>query len=97
MAEETSRGRPLLRRETSQRVRIDGAGRFVIPIEMRRALGIEKGQEMTLSLTEDGLTLCTLERARARVKALARAHRKDDGSVVDAFVAARRSAAAGEP
>ena len=69
----------------------------MIPVEVRKALGIEKGQELTLSLTDDGLTLRTLERARARVKALARAHRKDDRSVVDAFLAARRSEAAGEP
>ncbi len=69
----------------------------MIPIDVRKVLGIEKGQELTLSLTEDGLTLCTLERARARVKALARAHRKDDGSVVDAFLATRRADAAGEP
>lgn len=87
----------MLRRGASQRVRIDGAGRVVIPVDVRKALGIEKGQELTLSLTEDGLTLCTLELARARVKALARAHRKDDGSVVDAFLAARRAEAAGEP
>ncbi|MCY3810909.1 MAG: AbrB/MazE/SpoVT family DNA-binding domain-containing protein [Gammaproteobacteria bacterium] len=82
---------------SSHRVRIDGAGRVVIPVDIREALGIEKGQELTLSLTEDGLTLCTLELARARVKALARAHRKDDGSVVDAFLTARRAEAAGEP
>ena len=69
----------------------------MIPVEVRKALGIEKGQELMLSLTEDGLRLCTLERARARVKALARAHRKDDGSVVDAFLAARRTEAASEP
>lgn len=68
----------------------------MIPVEIRKALGIEKGQELTISLTEDGLTLCTLERARARVKALARAHRKDDGSAVDAFLAGRRAEAAGE-
>ena len=69
----------------------------MIPVDVRRALGIEKGQELTLSVTDDGLTLRTLERARARVKALARSHRKDDGSVVDAFLAARRAEAAGEP
>ena len=90
-------GKTSFRWEASQRVRVDGAGRVVIPVEVRKALGIEKGQELTLSLTDDGLTLRTLERARARVKALARAHRKDARSVVDAFLAARRAEAAGEP
>ena len=97
MVERATHGRSMLRRGASQRVRIDGAGRVVIPVDVRKALGIEKGQELTLSLTDDGLTLRTLERARARVKALASAHRKDDGSVVDAFLEARRSEAAGEP
>ena len=97
MADNDVHGRSSSRWEASQRVRIDRAGRVVIPVEVRKALGIEKGQELTLSLTDDGLTLRTLERARARVKALARAHRKDDRSVVDAFLAARRSEAAGEP
>jgi len=54
----------MLRRGASQRVRIDGAGRVVIPVDVR--------------------------------KALARAHRKDAGSVVDAFLTARRAEAASE-
>lgn len=69
----------------------------MIPVEVRRALGIEKCQELVLSVAEDCLTLSTLGQVRARVKALARAHRKDDGSVVDAFLAARRAQAAAEP
>lgn len=97
MVDARTHGRSSPRWESSHRVRIDGAGRVVIPAEARKALGIEKGQELTLSLTEDGLTLRTLEHARARVKALARAHRKDSGSVVDAFLTARRAEAAGEP
>ena len=83
--------------DTSRRVRIDSAGRVVIPVEVRKALGIESGQDLALSLDVDGVTLRTLEHARARVKAIARAHRKEAGSVVDAFLAARRAEAASEP
>ena len=83
--------------EVPQRVRVDAAGRVVIPVGVRKALGISKGQELTLALAEDRITLSTLERARARVKAIARTHCKDDGSVVDAFLAARRADAKGEP
>ena len=83
--------------DTSRRVRIDSAGRVVIPVEVRKALGIENGQDLTLSLDADGITLRTLEHARARVKAIARAHRQEAGSVVDAFLAARRAEAASEP
>lgn len=68
----------------------------MIPIEVRKALGIETGQDLALSLDEDCVTLRTLEHARARVKAIAHAHRKDSGSVVDAFLAARRAEAANE-
>ena len=82
--------------DTSRRVRIDSAGRVVIPVEVRKALGIESGQDLALSLDSDGVTLRTLEHARARVKAIAQAHRKETGSVVDAFLAARRAEAASE-
>lgn len=82
--------------DTSQRVRIDSAGRVVIPVEVRKALGIENGQDLAPSLDADGVTLRTLEHARARVKAIARVHRKEAGSVVDAFLAARRAEAASE-
>ena len=80
----------------TQRVRIDPVGRVVIPVEMRRALGIHDGQDLTVSLEKDGITLRTLALARARVRAIARAHRKGHGSVVDEFLAERRAEAAGD-
>lgn len=81
---------------TAQRVRIDPAGRVVIPVEMRRALGIHDGTDLTVSLEKDGITLRTLAMSRARVQAIARAHRKGHGSVVDEFLAERRTEAASE-
>ncbi|MYE82443.1 MAG: AbrB/MazE/SpoVT family DNA-binding domain-containing protein [Gammaproteobacteria bacterium] len=81
---------------TTQRVRIDAAGRIVIPAEMRRSLGIRDGQDLTVSLEKDGITLRTLALARARVRAIARAHRKGQESVVDEFIAERRAEAAHE-
>ena len=77
-----------------QRVRIDGAGRIVVPVAMRKALGIRDGQEMTLSLEQDGLRLRTLDLTLARVQDVARRRRKGEGSVVDAFLAERRAEAA---
>ena len=79
-----------------QRVRIHGAGRVVIPVTMRKALGIREGQELMVSLEQDGLRLRTLDPSLARVQAIARRRRKGKGSVVDAFLAERRAEAATE-
>ena len=87
-------GRSQPPKATTQRVRIDHAGRVVIPVEIRRALGIEHDTHLTVSLEKDGVTLRTLAMTRARVKTIARAHRKDPGSVVDEFLAERRTEAA---
>ena len=83
-------------RSPPQRVRIDGAGRIVVPVGMRRALEIRDGEELTISLEDDGIRLRTLDVALARVRAIARRRRQDDGSVVDAFLAERRAEAASD-
>ena len=49
-----------------QRVRVDGAGRIVVPMEIRRPLEIQEGEELTISLDDDGIRLRTLAVARAR-------------------------------
>ena len=77
-----------------QRVRIDGAGRVVIPVMMRNALGIRAGEELMVSLERDGLRLQTSDRPLARVQAIARRRRRSKGSVVDDFLAERRAEAA---
>ncbi len=77
----------------SQRVRIDGAGRIVVPVDMRRALEIRDGEELTVSLDDEGIRLRTLDAGLARVRAIAR-RRRGEGSVVDAFLAERRAEAA---
>ena len=78
----------------SQRVRIDGAGRIVVPVDMRRALEIRDGEELTVSLDDEGIRLRTLDAGLARVRAIARRRRRGEGSVVDAFLAERRAEAA---
>ena len=37
---------------------IDGAGRIVIPKDLRQAVGLTAGDEVSLRLTEDGIYLC---------------------------------------
>ena len=56
----TAAANPQPDKVATQRIRIDAAGRIVIPVEMRRALGIQDGQDLTVSLEEDGITLRTL-------------------------------------
>lgn len=61
---------------------------------MRKALDIRDGQELMVSLEQDGLRLRTLDHSLARVQAIARRRRKGKGSVVDDFLAERRAEAA---
>jgi AbrB family looped-hinge helix DNA binding protein len=77
-------------------VKVDPAGRMVVPKEMRAALGIPDGGELRLRV-EDGEL-----RGLGRLMALARIQREVAGlvpagvSVVDEFLAERRAEAARE-
>lgn len=82
------------RHSLAQRVRVDQAGRVVVPAGMRKALGIHPGQNLTISLDGDSIRLRTIEAALERVRAIARRKRKSGSSVVDDFIAERRAEAA---
>ncbi len=77
-------------------VKVDAAGRLVVPKEMRAALGIPDGGELRLRV-EDGEL-----RGLGRMMALARLQREASASVppgvsvVDEFLAERRAEAARE-
>ena len=79
-----------------RRVRLDSAGRIVVPAGIRRALGIGTGQELLVSMDDGFVRLQTIDAALARVRAIARRRRRSDTSVVDEFIAERRAEAAGE-
>lgn len=76
------------------RVRMDRAGRLVVPARIRKALGLEAGQDLIASLEGDFVRLQTLDAALRRVRSIARRRCKENGSVVDAFIAERRAEAA---
>ena len=80
----------------SRRVRVDSAGRIVVPAGLRRALGIGTGQELLLSLDDGFVRMQTIDAALARVRAIARRRRSSGASVVDEFIAERRAEAATE-
>ena len=80
----------------SRRVRVDSAGRIVVPAGFRRALGIGTGEELLMSLDDGFVRLQTIDAALERVRAIARRRRRNDASVVDEFIAERRAEAATE-
>ena len=90
VAPEASPARPALTR----RVRIDRAGRVVVPAGIRKALDIHDGQDLTISLDEGFIRLQTIDAALERVWAIAKRRRRGSASVVDEFIAERRAEAA---
>ena len=80
----------------SRRVRIDAAGRIVVPAGFRKSLGIGPGEELLMSLDDGFVRLQTIDAALERVRVIARRRRRNDASVVDEFIAERRAEAATE-
>lgn len=67
-------------------------GRLVIPADVRAALGLEPGDELSLSVSDMAIHLMRPEDA---VQALWGYAKRDDGrSLVDELIAERRAAAA---
>jgi AbrB family looped-hinge helix DNA binding protein len=52
------------------RMRVNENGRIVIPANFRKALGIEPGDEVVLSIEDDELRISTVEISEARQTAL---------------------------
>ena len=81
---------------TSKRVRVDPAGRVVLPAAFRRALEIHNGDVLVMSVSDRSVRLHTVDAALERVRAIARRKRATDSSIVDQFIADRRTEAAAE-
>jgi AbrB family looped-hinge helix DNA binding protein len=75
------------------RLRVNENGRVVIPAAFRKALGINPGDEVILSLEEDELRITTLKRRIERAQRRARQYVKPGVSLVDELIAERREAA----
>ena len=50
------------------RGKVSGAGRVVLPSELRRELGIEAGADVIFSRTEHGIAITTLDRAHRQAQ-----------------------------
>ena len=79
-----------------KRVRVDPAGRIVLPAAIRKALEIHNGDVLVMSVNDRTVRLHTVDAALERVRAIARRKRATDSSVVDQFIAERRTEAATE-
>jgi AbrB family looped-hinge helix DNA binding protein len=75
------------------RVRVDSAGRVVIPSEFRQSLGITPGEDLILSEDEHGIHLRTFKQAAKRVQELFAPYRKPGRSVVDELIREREEEA----
>ncbi len=74
--------------------KIDAGGRLIIPAQARRALQLEYGGPVVLTLVEGELRVRSVASAMAELQAHASSYLAGDGASVDAFLAARRAEAA---
>jgi AbrB family looped-hinge helix DNA binding protein len=80
----------------SWRVRVDSAGRVVIPADLRDELGIEPGHELILSGDAHGIHIQTFGQAAAAAQEAFASYRVPGVSVVDELIRDRREEAAKE-
>jgi AbrB family looped-hinge helix DNA binding protein len=72
--------------------RMNENGRVVIPASFRRALQINSGDTVVLTLDKDELHITTLRKRLAKAQQLVRKHVPPTASLVDELIAERREA-----
>jgi AbrB family looped-hinge helix DNA binding protein len=76
-------------------VKVAANGRFVLPADVRKQLGIEAGDTLMLNVDEFGVTLTTATQRVAKAQALYREYSKGKPLfTVDEFIAEKRADAA---
>jgi len=81
---------------TTKTARLGESGRLVIPVELRRGLGVEAGDEVILRLDAEGLHLSTPAQALARAQAFVKGLGIEGRDLAAELVAERRREAAEE-
>ena len=74
------------------RTRVNENGRVVIPAAFRKAMAINVGDEVVLSIEDNELRILTLKQRIERAQRLVRQHVKPGTSLVDELIAERREA-----
>lgn len=78
------------------RAKLNDEGRLVIPAELRKALGLQPGQEVLLRKTDTGLELTTYEMAVKQFQDRVAKMVPPGVSLVDELIVERRAEAARE-
>lgn len=74
-------------------VRVDAQGRLLVPKELREAVGMRPGENVTL-LVEDGeLVVLTVAASTRRIREIAAQYSAPGRSLVDELIAERRAEA----
>jgi antitoxin PrlF len=81
---------------TRTMVRVGSNGRFVIPSEVRKMLGLEEGDELLVRVVDDEIRITTPEAAIARAQRIVRRHVAAHHSLVDELISERREEATEE-
>lgn len=74
-----------------RRVRMDKAGRLVMPSDVRKALNLDGEQELLIFLEDGRVRLQTIDEGLSRVREIAKRKRKRRVSMVDEFIVERRA------
>lgn len=82
--------------ELTVKTRVTEGGRIVIPAKLRQALGIEIGENVTLSVKDNSLQITTQKEALRRLRALVRKHVPEGVSLADELIKERREESARE-
>lgn len=82
--------------QLTAKTKVAEGGRIVIPVAMRKALGLKVGKSVTLTLNQTGLHVSTREAALKRIDELMKDRIDPDRSVVDEFIQERREEASDE-
>lgn len=72
-----------------ERVIVGKGGRLVIPVRMRKAMGIEEGEVMVVRVEEGELIAVPQQTAIAKIQDILKRFKKPDECVVDEFIAER--------
>lgn len=71
-------------------------GRVVLPVSLRKTLGLTKGDKVVIEAEGDRVTLTTTRLRRKRAQEIARHYAQPGVSVVDEFLHEKRAEAARE-
>lgn len=77
----------------TETIRLDKTGRVLVPLKIRRELGLAEGSELILRVEDGELRLHSREEAIRRSRARLKRLKKPGQSVVDEFLNERRKEA----